>query len=82
MRQILVEGAQFVIVHLAEEHANESSSRHDGQHVTSKGRTCRGDHYRSIAVLGSALPLNVHHRTGHAAESKSVHDLSLAGRSA
>jgi len=29
----------------------------DGEHVTSKRRSCRGDPYRSIAVLGSALPL-------------------------
>ena len=54
----------------------------DDEHLTSSRCSCRGDPYRFIAVLGSALPLNVHHRTGHVADSEGLHDLCLAGRSA
>src|SRR6516164_4325628 len=51
----------------------------DDEHLTSSRCSCRGDPYRFIAVFGSALPLNVHHRAGHVAESKSLHDISFAG---
>ena len=59
----------------------------DDEHLTSSRCSCRGDPYRFIAVLGSALPLNahhltVHHRTCHVPDSKTLHDLCLLGAGA